>query len=274
MLEYNKPYGLMGNFVQQLPPNLTPESDVFVYEKAYWHSGYKMSIQWVVDKFWKTQDAVDYYRAVKNCPPGIDLLSKDEYESALKAVELIVASPYAYSYFFKNKTHQELMHQVPIYFEYNGAEFKALLDGIRVDHKEGIIEPFDLKTTGKSVYDFKESFLKYGYYTQAALYDKAIRCPESPVYQLINELNYQVADFKFIVTETKVSSYNPAIIYTTTYRDREVGINGGMVGDKYYKGINQLLEDYLWHVKNDEWVYPREVYENQGEVLLDVFSYT
>lgn len=58
----------------------------------------------MVDKFWKTQDAVDYYLAVKNCPVGITLLSKDESDSARKAVELIVASPYAYSYFFKAKT--------------------------------------------------------------------------------------------------------------------------------------------------------------------------
>jgi hypothetical protein len=271
VLEVNKPYGLMGTFVQNLPPNLTRESDTFAYEKAYWRSGYKMSLGWVVERFWNTKDAVDYYLAVNNCPDGVTLLSKDEYESATKAVELIVASPYAYSYFFKNKTHQELLHQVPIYFTYKDQEFKALLDGIRIDHKLGLIEPFDLKTTGKSVYQFKDSFLQYGYYTQAALYEYAIQQPESPVYELLNEFNYKIADFKFIVSETKVSSYNPALIFTTSEKDRYAGLHGGYVGSTYYKGIDQLLEDYLWHVSTDEWTYPREIYQNEGQVPLNLF---
>lgn len=120
---------------------------------------------------------------------------------------------------------------------------KALLDGIKIDHKEKTIEPFDLKTTGKSVYEFKDSFLKYGYYTQAALYDEGIQHPESPVFEYL-EGGYFVKDFKFIVTETKVSSYNPALIFKTSKKDREVGMNGGYIQGKYYKGINQLLEDY------------------------------
>ena len=273
VLEVNKPYGLMGTFVQNLPPGLHRDSEQFKYEKAYWQSGYKMSISWVIDRFWNTKEAVEYYLSVKNCPENITLLAKDEYDSVTKAVELIIASPYAYSYFFKNSTWEELYHQVPIYFSYKNEEFKALLDGIKVNHKLSLIEPFDLKTTGKSVYEFKDSFIKYGYYTQAALYDYAIRQPESPVFDLINE-GYKIADFRFIVTETKVSSQNPALIFRTTERDRFVGINGGYYGNTYHKGVDQLLEDYKWHVENDEWIYPREVYENKGEVLLNVFNNT
>jgi hypothetical protein len=266
-----KPYGPMGTFIQNLPPHLSADSDVVNFEKAYWLSGYKMSIKWVLDKFWGNKDNVDYYNTVNNCPEGITVLAKDEYDSVVKAVELVTASPYAQNYFVKSKTWEERLHQVPIYFQYKNQDFKALLDGILINHKDKTIDPFDLKTTGKSVYLFKESYLMYGYYTQAALYNYAIQQPESPVYNLIQE-GYKILDFKFIVAETKVSAHNPAIIFETTTNDIEVGLKGGFHKDTYYKGIDQLLEDYLWHIEHNEWVYPRSVYENNGKVTLNVFE--
>jgi len=199
------------------------------------------------------------------------VLSKDEHEAAIKATELILASPFAKPYFVKSGITEELLHQVPIYFELEGQEFKALLDGIRLNHKNRTIEPFDLKTTGKSVYDFPQSYLTFGYYTQAALYDLAIRTKESPVLQYIDE-GYTIKDFVFIVAETKTSSTSPALIYTTTQHERNCGLEGGYVDGKYYKGIYQLLDDYLWYSKNDLWVYPKEIHENNGQIPLKVFA--
>lgn len=199
------------------------------------------------------------------------MLSMDEYESVQKAVELIRASPYAASYFSKTRSFEELMHQIPIYFTYKDQEFKALLDGIRINHRDKIIEPFDLKSTGKSVYSFKESYLQYGYYRQGALYEQALLSPESPIKGLLAD-GYTMADFTFIVTETKLSSTNPALIFRTSATDRAAGIDGGYANGVYYPGINQLLESYLWHEANNEWTYPKDVYLNQGVVPLDIFS--
>jgi hypothetical protein len=160
-------------------------------------------------------------------------------------------SPYAFSYFQRNKIHEELLHQVPIYFTLKDHEFKALLDGIKIDHQEKTIEPFDLKTIGKSVYEFPLNYILYGYYTQAALYEYALKTKESPVYDLLQE-GYTLKDFIFIVAETKTSSFNPALIYTTSKEEREAGFTGGNFNNKYHKGIYQLLEDYLWHVETDQ----------------------
>jgi len=113
--------------------------------------------------------------------------------------------------------------------------------------------------------------LNFGYYTQAALYDYAIRCPESPVINLIDE-GYKILDFIFIVTETKTSSTNPALIYKTTQHERNCGMEGGYVDGRYYKGIYQLLDDYLWHEENDEWTYTREIYLNKGRISLEIFK--
>lgn len=51
VLEVNKPYGLMGTFVQNLDEGLTPYSDPELFERAYWQSGYKMPLKWVIDRF-------------------------------------------------------------------------------------------------------------------------------------------------------------------------------------------------------------------------------
>lgn len=269
VLEVNKPYGFMGTFVSNLPKGITKDSPKEDYMSAYWMSGYKMSADWVINKFWTSPDAVEYYNTYKE--DGYTILSKDEYDSAKKAVSLVMDSPYAFSYFQRNKIHEELLHQVPIYFTLKDHEFKALLDGIKIDHQEKTIEPFDLKTIGKSVYEFPLNYILYGYYTQAALYEYALKTKESPVYDLLQE-GYTLKDFIFIVAETKTSSFNPALIYTTSKEEREAGFTGGNFNNKYHKGIYQLLEDYLWHVETDQWIYPREIYQNEGRIPLKVFT--
>lgn len=62
VVDVSKPYGLMGTFVQHLPKNLTRISPKEEYLNAYEKSGYKMSVDWVIEKFWNTPDAVEYYK--------------------------------------------------------------------------------------------------------------------------------------------------------------------------------------------------------------------
>lgn len=131
-----------------------------------------------------------------------------------------------------------------IYFTYKDVEFKGLLDGIKINHRDKTIQPFDLKTTGKNVFQFRESYLTYGYYRQGALYEQALLSDESPVKELLAE-GYILLDFIFIVVETKLSGVNPAIIFRTTANERKCGLEGGYANGSYYKGVNQLLEDYL-----------------------------
>ena len=41
----------MGTFVSHLPKGITKESSKEDYMDAYWMSGYKMSADWVINKF-------------------------------------------------------------------------------------------------------------------------------------------------------------------------------------------------------------------------------
>ncbi len=264
-----RPFGYMGKFVESLPASLTPGADIDLYRDAYEAAGYKMRIERVVDSFWTNPTAVEYYNATRNVY-NKTILSKDEYDTVLSCKEKLLANPFTFKYFINHETHIELLHQQPIYFSYMGEECKGLMDGIRVNHDTKVIEPFDLKTIGKNIYDFPISFVQYGYYRQAAFYSIALK-------QFIeNERpdlkSFTIAPFIFIVVDSKLSSSYPAIIYETTPSDINAGLNGGYIEGKYHKGINDLMEAYSYHHSTGQWDLPKDVYENQGRLKLDIFK--
>lgn len=129
-----------------------------------------------------------------------------------------------------------------------------------------------MKTIGKSVYDFPISYLQFGYYRQCAFYEIALQSIGSPIFHLLEE-GYQLLDFIFIVVESKVSSSHPAVIYRTNKYDRECGRTGGNRGQKYYKGVDQLIDDYAFHVKHNYWDLPMDLLKNRGEIGLQIFDY-
>lgn len=271
VIDVSRPFGLMGKLIDNLPVNLDMFSAPELFQEAYDKSGYKMKLERVIDNFWRNEETYKYYMATRGTDKSVTILSKDEYETVLKCQELISANEFVSQYFTPTHIGIEILRQVAVYFEYMEEKCKGLLDGILIDHKNRTIQPYDLKTTGKSVYEFPSSYLQWGYYRQCAFYELALRSEASPVKQYIDE-GYTMLDFIFIVVETKLSSSHPAIIFRTSARDRQVGLEGGYYGKKFYKGINNLIEDYKFYKSNNYWDLPRDLYENKGEISLNVFN--
>lgn len=270
---------MMGKFIKALPKNLTADSPEESYKEAWEASGYKQGLSTVIKSFWKNEDYVHYYKAVSE-GGNKTVLTKQEYEVILSAYEAIATSPECRWYFSPIRDGIDIHKQIPIYFEYKGESCKALLDGIVINHNERVIYPYDLKTIGKGVFNFPDSFWRYGYYRQAAWYLIALQHYIKYLntqYMLegkdIDLSTYTIAPFRFIVVSSRPKNYEPALIYLTTPNDLEVGLNGGFLKEdnKYVPGVNQLLEDYKWHVKNNLWEVPRAVYENNYNLTLDAF---
>jgi len=270
VVDASKPFGFMGKFVESLPAGITPEASVDMYKEAYDKAGYKMKIDRVIDSFWTNPTAVEYYNATRNTQ-GKSILAKDEYETVIACKDKLIANTFTYQYFKNDYDHVELIHQLPIYFEYMGYDCKALMDGVRINHETKEIEPFDLKTIGKNVYEFPTSFVQFGYYRQAAFYTIALR-------KWIEEnrpelLDYAWLPFSFIVVDSKLSSSYPALIFETTPEDIQAGLTGGYRYGKHYKGVNQLIEAFKYHTESQQWDLPQEVFEGKGRLKLNVFSY-
>lgn len=261
----------MGKFIDKLPPNIKQNSPLDDYAEAYEYAGYRMPIEWVVNKFWSSDENVQYYHDTVALGKDVTIISKDELARVQKVVELLLANPNTMKYFINEDSDIELMHQVPIYFTYMQVECKALLDGVMIDHAARVIQPFDLKTTGMSVYGFPDNFVRFAYFRQAAFYLEALKSTQSPVKDLLDS-GYTLKPFQFIVAETKPNSYHPAIIYNCSEKDIQVGLEGGKYQGRPVKGVNQLIEDYRWHIETDLWDMPRELYINNGELPLDVFE--
>lgn len=270
VIDANRPYGLLGKFIEKLPSGLTVNSPLELYMEAYRDSGYKMWPDKVVAKFWLNEEAVRYYKLTRDLSDKVTVLSTDEYESVTKALELINANEFVKHYFKSSSIDIEIRNQVPVYFEYMGEPCKALWDGVYIDHKNKTIQIYDLKTA-KSVWDFPTSFLQYGYYRQCAFYELSALSKESPIKELL-ELDYTLLDFIFIAVENKKSSSQPAIIYRTTEKDRLCGLEGGTINGRKYRGINELINAYKFHKEMDYWDMPLELLNSKGEIKLDVFD--
>jgi len=129
--------------------------------------------------------------------------------------------------------------------------------------KNKTIQPIDIKTTGKHVSNFNDSFFGFRYDIQASLYNQGL-CDF--VYRKDSKYyGYSILPFLFIVESTKyigtplIYSVEPNVLMAS-----ENGISGHT--GVYYQGWRELLERLLWHKSNNAWDYTREQYENEGVV--------
>lgn len=188
---------------------------------------------------------------------------------------LVEANPNTRKFFYSDNDNIEFVHQLPIYWSKHDdsehtVDCKALLDCVVLDHENKTVQPADLKSIGKSVDDFPISFLQFGYYRQAAWYTLAIQ--DWMKNQRTDLKDYKLLPFKFIVVESNIKSTKAAVVYNCTDNDIEVGLNGGSTPEgRYYRGVNDLLRDYCWHERTNQWDMPRDLYENNGERELNVF---
>ena len=196
---------------------------------------------------------------------GKAVLSSDDYNRVKRCVETLKTSLFTTDIINSHSEDMEWKWQVPITFNIGDHLCKILVDLIIIDHADQRVYIYDLKTTGKSIYSFPGSFIKFRYYLQGALYYAGVeRGFDFP--------NTYTLEFpRFIVAEQ--SSNNLPFIYQMTHKDVMVGTEGGEthLGRKI-KGYERLISDFEWHTKFDPWSYPREVYENKGVVPLDMFK--
>lgn len=164
----------------------------------------------------------------------------------------------------------DVYDQLAIYWEERGLKFKALLDKVVVNHMSRTVQPYDIKTTGSS--NFQDAYGMYRYDLQGAFYTDALR--HWMKQQGIED--YIILPFKFIVAFTNEKGIGPQL-WQMGARDYAVG-RWGMTRpkEKNAKGYSTLVDELLWHIKEDKWRYPKEVYMNKGvrelNYYLDDFS--
>jgi len=191
------------------------------------------------------------------------IISKEQYDKAKAISNSLQNSQFTKKYFQKPSENIEVISQLEIYWHMYRNNFKCKLDRVIVDHKNKTIQPIDIKTTGKHVSNFNDSFFGFRYDIQASLYNQGL-CDF--VYRKDSKYyGYSILPFLFIVESTKyigtplIYSVEPNVLMAS-----ENGISGHT--GVYYQGWRELLERLLWHKSNNAWDYTREQYENEGVV--------
>ena len=125
---------------------------------------------------------------------GKQVVDREVYDMAEKAVLALRTAPQCISQYFTNDPSN--YYQLKFKGDLNGVPFRCMADVIRVDYKNKIVYPIDLKTSSHSEWNFATSFIQWRYDLQARCYWRIIR-------QNMDKDEYfkdfELADYKFIV---------------------------------------------------------------------------
>jgi len=120
---------------------------------------------------------------------------------------------------------------------------KGVLDNVKVDHDKKIIFINDLKTTGKTISDFRETIEFFNYWSQAAIYYRLVAYKFA---ELLTDEEWTMK-FNFIVID-KYQQVYPFEVTKTTMQDWQVR-------------LEQKLDEAAWHYTKRRYELPYEFAE-------------
>lgn len=233
---------------------LVPEEDIVAATiEVGWYKNLKPATR--VAKIYDQGSA--YYDFIK-AHPDQEYVSQQDVDDAKKAVELLKTHVNTAKYFSDNPfNNTEVLYQLQFKEEDNGIPFKGMLDLVVIDHKNKRVYPCDLKTT-KSIYTFEESFYKWRYYIQAAMYTDLLAKAMNKVPELAE---YAIMPYRFIVIDRNV--FLP-VVFVWNVTDDVVDAYG-----QKRKDYHTLLKELSWILEHKDTKLTPDWYSqmNQNKVI-------
>ena len=119
-----------------------------------------------------------------------------------------------------------------------------MLDLVVVDHKNKLIYPCDLKTSGHPEYKFFESFIRWSYYIQAAQYSRIL---EEVIKQDEYFKDFKIMPYRFIVVNRQ--TLTPLVWEWNQYCNNETVEIKSAKGKTYilrnFREIGKELQNYI-----------------------------
>lgn len=184
------------------------------------------------------------------------LITTEEYTDAIEMVSILKSHKYSKNIII-NKYKNIYQHKFEI--EYKGFIFRGILDLISIDHKNKVVYFTDLKTGKDSAVEFENSFIKWRYYFQGAIYVLASE-------QILKELgvsDYKLEKFQFLYIS---KSDKTPLLYRMTEKWISAAMNGFNINRYVYKGVNELIDEIRWCWENKEYIVPKYIVDNNGVV--------
>lgn len=206
-----------------------------------------------IEKFKK--EAIPYIN-ILNVAEKKEIITIELLNEANSVIEKVKSNKFLIDFFNKRQTDNSIVEfQYCLNFDLNVNNIqtlcKAKIDQLIINNDMAII--IDYKTC-KSIDDFIDSYKKYRYYLQAAMYCEAIKT--------IKTIKY--ITFYFIT----INRNGNVLIYNVSQEGLHRATYGFDEDNNHIKGLYELIEDFNFHKTNDLWDYKREQYKNNGIIEI------
>ena len=207
-----------------------------------------------------------YYRE-RILSRGKILITKEDYQDALLCVNALRESEATKRFFFDDPFNNdiEILYQTKFKGSNNNIPYRCMFDLLIVDHKNKIIYPKDLKTTGDYEDEFYRSFIKWNYDIQARNYYRLLK-------QAIEQDDYfkdfEIDDFEFIVINR--NSRTPLIWrYDATKAIGDIELNNPQSGKSILMKDPWIVGEKLWSYLTHPTSLPDNIKENEANSIID-----
>lgn len=240
--------GLMGKFIFELA-NLEGSMEDN-YELAYTLSGFKITLDKVIENFNKSTDYRQYYVDLTNSKDKF-IVSREDYNKALRLVKLDDENQ---QWNMLNGIEWHEYKELPIFFQHEDCECKSKLDRLFISTDGLYAKYVDYKTDSQNtVYNYLESFKYWKTYKQLAFYNQAIISFCKEKYNTVPNISHYIVPLD--TKNEKTIIYNVAQEFI----------------DKGLKEINQNISNLKWHIENNLWEHPKYIYDAlslQNNILI------
>lgn len=267
------PTGLMLSFVDSLYKHTMEATNEHgqivrsfedIAKDAYADSGFKIKFDAVIGKF-VGSDAEIYYNELRKVKANnLTVVTTQDVTNAENIVNEMRSNIVTANVVnLVNSARWEVFNQIQIEgYEFDGIQFKSMMDKLVVDHNNKTIQVYDLKCVWAVENFYEEYYLYRRAYIQAFLYWKA-----AVAFKDENDMSdYTVEPIKFIVCDS-TNYYNP-LIYQLSMEDILEAYEGFEHKGKKYPGVGDIIKDLKWAIENDIWNISRSNYLASGLVNL------
>lgn len=250
--DLNIPTANMMKFTESLLKN-SQRDDINFHEAceiAYKDSEYKYTLDKVLDKF---KPFEEYYYNILECKTkNLTLVSIADITISENIVKTIKNHNFTSEYFIDEKNH--INEYKAESFDLFGLDTKGMIDKIIFDDKNKTIQFVDLKIVYDNQNFFNEYYIKKHGYVQALTYQTALNDFDSKGYTKLPP--------KFLVADS--SNFYAPLIYQLTEEDLDKAKNGFWFRDKYYKGVEQIVNEIKYCLNTGVWDSSLEDINNKG----------
>lgn len=189
----------------------------------------------------QTPEAQVYWKFIAN--PNVDVIDQETLQRCTEYAEIIKGNKDVISLFESVQTDFDLdpvqtYAEKPLECGLKDRPFglKGIVDFYKVDDTEKLVTICDLKTTGKSIADFKETIDFYNYWLQAAIYAKLV----------FENLDESQQDYNFIFKFVVIDKYKQVYVFDVSPETLSA----------WTQGLEETLKVAEYHYTNRDYTLP------------------